>query len=731
MGKKVVSRFDPNSKDALVLYTPPDSQLDDKGNKVVHVIVDPHISQHLRPHQRRGVKFLYDCVTGTNNEEGYTGAILADQMGLGKTLQTLALVWTLLKQSPTGKSTIKKAIIVTPSTLVNNWKKEIQKWFGLDRLIATTLTDSLSKETKTNLDNFNTSIKPVLIISYEQCRIFSKILETMSCGLLVCDEAHRLKNSNSKTTQAINSVKAERKILLTGTPIQNDLVEFYSMVDFCNPGSLGSLASFKKNFINPINKSRESTGNPKDIENGTKKSIELSKLTKSFILRRKSNILEKYLPPKRVQVVFCRLSPLQQDLYKSVLNSNSVQSLINGKESPASSLSTITLLKKLCNSPSLLQDTSDQELQSIFKQYSYNMESMENEAGKLLFVESLIKQLKSVGEKLVLVSNYTQTLDVFERLCKKLSTDFLRLDGSVSSDTRQSLVDKFNDQSNKKYQIFLLSAKAGGVGINLIGGNHLVLYDPDWNPAIDIQAMERVWREGQNKPVFIYRLFSTGTIEEKIYQRQLMKESISNSIVDKKFNDNGGGFSLEDLKDIFSYNQNTYSDTHDLLQCGCGSGIASVSNGNSKKIQIFKTIQHLDKWDHYEDIASLKSYSQLETPLKKIKLNQETLVSFLFISKASKPLSDFEEEEEERDDISFLELENNIDDDEEQRVEEEENAEQEKPIKTQKRQSKKDTIESDHEKDDDEESEMVQSNKRKKLKPTILDDDNLSDLDMN
>ncbi|KAM9978227.1 hypothetical protein ACTFIY_011981 [Dictyostelium cf. discoideum] len=752
--KKIVCPHDPNSKDALIFYSPPPSQLDEEGNKVVHVVLDPYIGRHLRPHQRRGVKFLYDCVTGNSNDNGYSGAILADQMGLGKTLQTLALLWTLLKQSPYGKPTIKKAIIVTPSTLVNNWKSEIQKWFGNGRLIASTLTDSLTKETKANLNDFNTSIKPVLIISYEQCRIFSKELETMSCGLMVCDEAHRLKNSNAKTTQSIMSVRCDRKILLTGTPIQNNLVEFYSMMDFANPNCLGSLADFKKSFIIPINKSRESPNSTSTSE-GIRKSIQLSKLVKPFIIRRKSNILEKYLPPKRVQIIFCKLSSLQIELYKSILNSNSVKSLLSGGSGrgSATSLSTITLLKKLCNSPSLLllnnkQDEKEEQtdIQNILKKHNYTLENyqdiqeqQDNESGKLLFVESLIKQLKPMNEKLVLVSNFTKTLDVFERLCKRLSIDTLRLDGDVKADLRQALVDKFNSgtqngssksssssSSSSQYQVFLLSAKAGGVGINLIGGNHLVLYDPDWNPAIDIQAMERIWREGQTKPVFIYRLFSTGTIEEKIFQRQLMKESISNSIVDKKFNDNGGNFSLEDLKDIFSYNENTNSDTHDLLQCNCGNSSSSTSI-NSKRTEIFKTIQHLDKWEHYRDVDQFSKQCKHDSILKKLKSKKDP-ISFIFISKTPIPSNNYLEEDE-NDDFSFLEVENQIED------EEEDNDNQQDTTPSKKRSNKKKEEEEVDEEEEEEEEEETnpKTNLRKRAKTNIIeddDDDDLSDLDM-
>ncbi|KAF2073796.1 hypothetical protein CYY_004890 [Polysphondylium violaceum] len=658
--KVLKSRNDPNEANAFVLYQPPKGMVDAEGKPVTWVVVDPFLANQLRPHQKIGVQFLFNAVIGMH-EQG-KGAILADQMGLGKTLQTLTLVWTMITQSLYGKKGIlKKVVIVTPATLVGNWKKEINRWFGSNRLDPVTLSDSATKSTKEMLHQFITTlVKPVLIISYEQCRTFASIIEDMSCDLLICDEGHRLKNSLSKTNIAVTGIKTERRIILTGTPIQNDLGEFYSMVDFCNPGCLGSISQFKREFINPIMQYRDTSKSSDHA--GYRKSLELANLTQPFILRRKSNILEQYLPPKTVYIIFCPLSTLQATLYKRVLNSSRVQSIFSAaddkvKVSGQGSLPTITLLKKLCNSVSLIANEPD--LEDLCKSF----DKLElDQSGKLLFIKSLIGQLIPLNERLVLVSNYTQTLDVFERLCGSLKVDFLRLDGQVDANARQPLVDKFNE--SKTFKIFLLSAKAGGVGINLIGGNHIVLFDPDWNPAIDIQAMERVWREGQTKPVSIYRLFSTGTIEEKIYQRQLMKESISNNIIDKSF-DNSGSFSVEDLKDIFSLNQATNSDTHDLLQCKCGKS-SNSSNSNSsvdplvfkKRQEIFKKIQHIEKWDHHTDLHNAVSANN------RILGNIDNdLVSFVFVSKK---LNTINQEFDEQGTFSLLDTEQDIVDEEEQ-----------------------------------------------------------------
>ncbi|KYQ92395.1 SNF2-related domain-containing protein [Tieghemostelium lacteum] len=723
---KLKPRSDPNAPDALVLYRP-------ESESETYVVVDSFLSKKLRPHQKIGVQFIWDCITGRSNEFG-NGVILADQMGLGKTLQTLTLLWTAIKQSKSGSPLVKKVIIVTPTNLVGNWKKEIVTWLGSERLKPFVLTDSASKKTKEMMEDFKTSlVYPVLIITYEQCRIYSNILETLNnIGLLICDEAHRLKNSNSQTTLSINNIKASKRILITGTPIQNDLGEFYAMVDFCNPGSLGSPISFKKSFINPIMKFRE-TGQGND---GLEKSKELAEITKSFIIRRKSNLLEQYLPPKSTHIVFCGLTTVQSEVYLNFTKSKSIETLISkssfmefqsdeaqeegtGDEN-LTTLSAITILKKLCNSPLLIENSVS------YKNVMSNSErpNLVESSTKFQFIRHLISVIKPLNDKIVLVSNYTQTLDLMEQFLKELGVEFYRLDGSVNAEKRQLLVDRFNESTNK-FNVFLLSSKAGGVGINLIGGNHIVLFDPDWNPAIDQQAMARVWREGQTKPVQIYRLISTGTIEEKIYQRQLMKESISNSIVDKVHNEKKS-FSQEELRDLFSYNSFTKCETHDLLQCQCNAlssnsttkRTSNTSNNNS--LDLLKQIDHLDSWDH-NLIGDMKKNVIFTKELNSI-------VSYIFTAK-QKPSTKFNNGNES---ISFLEsdqavqttIEDDADDDEKPKKKQ-----STKKATTSKNATKKHTkqiVEDEPEEDQEEEEEdKIQKKKRK----VIIEEDDLLDLE--
>ncbi len=252
---------DPFACNALVLYTPPEltetEKLKvDKSKILVHVVVDPVVGNILRPHQREGVKFMYDCVTGLKGGEEYQGCIMADEMGLGKTLQCITLVWTLLRQSPECKPAIGKAIIVCPSSLVKNWYNEFGKWLA-SRVNCLAIANESKEQTTKSLEQFmaNKSSRcgaPVLIISYETFRLYCKILNSSEVGLVLCDEGHRLKNCENQTYQALMGLQTKKRVLLSGTPVQNDLTEYFSLLNFVNPGMLGttsvSLFSFFWSF---------------------------------------------------------------------------------------------------------------------------------------------------------------------------------------------------------------------------------------------------------------------------------------------------------------------------------------------------------------------------------------------------------------------------------------------------------------------------------------------------
>ncbi|KAF7712197.1 Uncharacterized protein PECH_003965 [Penicillium ucsense] len=576
----VTPRHDPFAKGALVMPRP---KTVPHGKQIVDVVVDPLLTKSLRPHQREGVKFLYECVMGMRDFNG-EGAILADDMGLGKTLQTIALLWTLLKQNPIyGEApVIKKALIVCPVTLINNWRKEFRKWLGNERIGVFVFDDKRKRLT----DFTKGRAYSIMIVGYEKLRTVQEgLARGVGVDIVIADEGHRLKTLQNKSGQAIQSLNAAKRVILSGTPIQNDLKEFFAAVDLVNPGVLGNFKSFIREFETPIVRSRQPEATKKDIEKGESRSEELRELTSKFILRRTADILSKYLPPKSEYVLFCKPTRVQANIYKAVLQSPVFQTAMGNAES---ALQLITILKKLCNSPSLLSakntdDSPNETISALISSLPPNLarQLSASASAKIRVLDQILDSLRSkTSEKIVLVSNYTSTLTLLATLLTSLGLPFLRLDGSTPAQKRQPLVDDFNRLPADACFAFLLSAKAGGTGLNLIGASRLILFDVDWNPATDIQAMARIHRDGQKNHCRIYRVVLKGSLEEKIWQRQVTKLGLADSVMEHK--DSVSQFSTAELRDLFRLDEESACQTHDLLGCDCGGkGVAPVLSGTA------------------------------------------------------------------------------------------------------------------------------------------------------
>ncbi|KAJ7647498.1 SNF2 family N-terminal domain-containing protein [Roridomyces roridus] len=573
---------DPAAEGAVVMKYPTKEHIkrfNKKDLPVVAVVLDPILAPRLRPHQIEGVKFMYECVMGLKKHEGQ-GCILADEMGLGKTLQTVSLVWTLLKQNPYAGAgpAISKVLIVCPVSLITNWKAEFHKWLGRDRLGVVTC-DKDKKVVQQFQYNKN---QQVLIIGYERLRT---VIDQLAppIGLIVCDEGHRLKSANNKTTTMFGALRTVRRIILSGTPIQNDLGEFHAMADFCNPGLLDNYATFRRVYEAPILASRAPESSEKEREVGEARLAQLLTTAKSFVLRRDSSLLQNYLPPKHEYVVFITPTRLQLSIFSKILHPDKLEDL--AQSSTAESLALINMLTKVSSSPILLKATADkakaagsaikragvdEALQLLPENAQIEDMSL---SGKLTALAKLLKAIyQNTEEKCVLVSHYTSTLNILEAYCKKRHYSYYRLDGQTPAAKRQEYVNAFNKSNQKSSFIFLLSSKAGGVGINLIGASRLCLIDSDWNPSHDLQSMARCHRDGQKRPVFIYRFLTAGTIDEKIYQRQVTKLGLSNSLMGSSTSgasSKSDSFSRKDLRDIFRIDPDTACNTHDLLQCPC------------------------------------------------------------------------------------------------------------------------------------------------------------------
>lgn len=537
-----------------------------------NVVVDPNLSKFLRPHQREGVAFIYEGLLGLRNN-GHNGVLLADEMGLGKTLMTITVLWTLLKQSGTPGKTldVMKVLICCPVTLIDNWRKEFSKWLDTNRIGILTLNgknQSPAKDKQDVVGFAKTKVYQVLIMGYEKLLLCSKELSAVDFDMLVCDEGHRLKNNNSKVMKLLDSLNVKKRLLLTGTPIQNDLNEFYAIANFINPGIFGSLSEFQRRFAKPILRARDVNCLSKDIiKEGRRVSNELIEITKTFTLRRTHAVISNFLTKKTDVLLFCPPTKLQKSLFKLVIGSSNFNALLDSD--PRDALALIMVYRKICNSPSLLaKDSFFNTLLGVEARKQLDPASLVSRTtgSKVNVLVPLLLEFKKRGEKTVLVSNFTQTLDFLTTVLQKLGIQFVRLDGSSAGNTRDKLVNEF--QKTPGFRVFLLLAKAGGVGLNLVSASRLVLFDNDWNPSVDLQAMARIHRDGQNKPVYIYRLFTTGCIDEKIFQRQLMKNTLSDMFLDDKTDSSLNIFDFEDLKDLFNV-VDTNCNTHDLIDCPC------------------------------------------------------------------------------------------------------------------------------------------------------------------
>uniref|UniRef100_A0A8C8RUC6 RAD54 homolog B n=1 Tax=Pelusios castaneus TaxID=367368 RepID=A0A8C8RUC6_9SAUR len=565
-------RHDPNTPNSLVMPRPtPDHQwmFNKAGLPVVDVVVDPYLVNHLRPHQKEGIGFLYECVMGMRVSGRY-GAILADEMSLGKTLQCISLVWTLLRQGPYGcKPIIKQALIVTPGSLVKNWKKEFQKWLGSERIKVFTVDQDNKVE-----EFINSPLHSVLIISYEMLLRSLDQIQMIDFNLLICDEGHRLKNSSIKTTAALVSLPCERRIILTGTPIQNDLQEFYALIEFVNPGILGSLSTYRKIYEEPIIQSREPSATKFHLV--TPGSCIMGVFKQLFLVHffhiSHNFIYFYHVPPQSPLFQAEEAQPFQSFLIRGTLQTpNHFKCNPTHDEYEESSLY--------------------EGLRDIFPEDYTSTTFTETDSGKLQVLTKLLEVIRelSPSERVVLVSNYIQTLNILQEMCKHYGYSYARLDGHTPISQRQQIVDSFNNKYCSTF-IFLLSSKAGGVGLNLVGASHLVLYDIDWNPATDIQAMARVWRDGQKHSVHIYRLLTTGSIEEKIYQRQISKQGLSGTVVDFSKTSEHIRFSIEELRNLFILHEDSICVTHDLLDCNC-MGNKDHQKTSSEKLSVYRGCQ--------------------------------------------------------------------------------------------------------------------------------------------
>ncbi|XP_068719985.1 transcriptional regulator ATRX homolog [Montipora capricornis] len=738
------------------------------------VEVKEDLLQYLKPHQCRGIQFMYDCVIESVNswkkDEPGGGCILAHCMGLGKTLQVVGLVHTLMTHK---EINMQRVMVVSPLNTVLNWQVEFDKWLSVDDRLEVLILQDVSGDNWRRADMLNHWFKygGVLILGYSmyrnlsQCfrvrsknqkKIFQEALVNPGPDLVICDEGHILRNDATAISKALNGIKTRRRIVLTGTPLQNNLIEYHCMVSFVKPSLLGTRKEYTNTFVNPIQNGQCADSTAMDVQLMKQRCHVLHKMLEGCVQRMDYSVLIPFLPRKHEYVIKVRLSILQRTLYhhflstfvypegtlgkkgvslfsdyqalmriwthpwclklealrrpEKFIDSDSMDDFVvhtdeeeedqenedeeqmewessseeevqfssesdedskrkqrrrrRGKESssdeeedeeeeeevedesdgdsedeevvPQPSKSSkrtnastvnidgeeITVVNinnragtsgrklrdkdpqsgkrdteerkgkattkseskgssnsgsdsALCSSSAFgstrsgtaFKDVEDVEIEDEKEWYDEFLteadELNEQLSGKLVLLMEILADAEAVEDKVLVFSQSLVTLDLIEKMlgggeiggdrenwCR--GCDYFRMDGSTSAAMRQRWADIFNDEDNKNARLFLISTKAGGLGINLVAANRVIVFDVSWNPSHDVQSIFRVYRFGQSKPVFVYRFIAQGTMEEKIYDRQVTKLAISGRVVDEQQIERH--FNAADLSELYTFN---------------------------------------------------------------------------------------------------------------------------------------------------------------------------------
>ncbi len=445
----------------------------------------------LRSYQKEGYRWL--CFLQQN---GF-GGCLADDMGLGKTLQAIAVILKSKENRPEGEKK-QTSLIIVPASILHNWKSECMR-FAPGLKIYGHVGNQRNKE----LTNF--SYYDVVLSTYHTVRQDIEQLSMFPFHYIILDESQMIKNPSSKLYQSILELHAEHRIVLSGTPIENSLTDLWSQINFVNPGLLGTLSFFKRSFVQPIEKRNDEVREKK-----------LKELINPFILRRTKQEVARELPPVYEQVRYCNMTEGQRRLYeeeKSLARNHILESMeeMGLEKSSMVVLQALTRLRQIANHPAMVED----------------MDGIDS--GKFIEVYRDIESVVAEGHKVLVFSSFVKHLDLFRSQLDRDRYRYAYLTGSHNQRQREKAVKEF--QKRAQCPLFLISLKAGGVGLNLTAADYVFILDPWWNPAAELQALNRAHRIGQEKNVFVFRFISNDTIEEKIQQLQIRKRELAETFV--------------------------------------------------------------------------------------------------------------------------------------------------------------------------------------------------------
>uniref|UniRef100_A0A8D2KWJ3 ERCC excision repair 6 like 2 n=1 Tax=Varanus komodoensis TaxID=61221 RepID=A0A8D2KWJ3_VARKO len=532
------------------------------------------INRYLRDYQREGAQFLHGHYIRKS------GCILGDDMGLGKTVQVISFLAGVLHKKGTREDiennmpeflrrTMKKEmpsvqkkifLIVAPLSVLYNWKDELDTW-GYFKVIV------LHGNRKDyELNRIKQGKCEIVLTTYETLRLCLDELNGVEWSAVIVDEVHRIKNPKSQITQTMKALTCKVRLGLTGTILQNNMKELWCVMDWAVPGLLGSETRFKRKFSDPVEHGQRHTATKRELATGRKAMQRLAKNMSDYFLRRAKALISDQLPKKEDRIVYCSLTEFQRAVYKAVLETEDVHLVLRAREPcncnsgskrknccyktnaygetiKALYFSYLAVLRKIANHAALLQtdNTSRQQeahitrvcsqvfskfpdFAQLSKDAAFETISDPKYSGKMKVLQKLLDHFRRNKDKVLLFSFSTKLLDVLEQYCMASGLDYRRLDGNTKAEDRVKIVKEFN--SMEEVNICLVSTMAGGLGLNFVGANIVILFDPTWNPANDLQAIDRAYRIGQCRDVKVFRLISLGTVEEMMYLRQVYKQQL-------------------------------------------------------------------------------------------------------------------------------------------------------------------------------------------------------------
>lgn len=461
----------------------------------------PHfVRGEMRDYQVAGLNWLVSL-----HENGISG-ILADEMGLGKTLQTISFIGYLrFIQDIKGPH-----LVAVPKSTLDNWKREFARWIP----DVNVLVLQGDKETRADLikDRLADESFDVLITSYEMILREKSHLKKFAWEYIIIDEAHRIKNEESSLAQIIRIFNSRNRLLITGTPLQNNLHELWALLNFLMPDVFGDSEAFDQWF----------SSQEEDQDSVVQK---LHRVLRPFLLRRVKADVEKSLLPKKEVNLYVSMTPMQRKWYRQILEKDidAVNNAAGKKESKTRLLNIVMQLRKCCNHPYLFDGAEPGP------PYTTDEHLVDNSA-KMIMLDKLLKRMKAAGSRVLIFSQMSRVLDIMEDYSVFRGYQYCRIDGSTAHEDRIAAIDEYNKEGSEKF-LFLLTTRAGGLGINLTSADIVVLFDSDWNPQADLQAMDRAHRIGQKKQVQVFRMVTEQAIEEKVLERAAQKLRLDQLVI--------------------------------------------------------------------------------------------------------------------------------------------------------------------------------------------------------